>query len=121
MAEAPEGALWPEDMAQRFGLRDARAATWAASQTRRRREEHEADQRLPGPKQEGKPAVTAMDFPEPDGRAKRTITTSGGHTRVATSPYWLPATAERYEENKRGPGRRPNPKPEETEEAAQAS
>ena len=112
MADAPEGALWPEDMAQRFELRDARAATWAASQTRRRREEHEADP-------ENKPAVTAMDFPEPDGRAKREITTSGGHKRVATSPDWTEATAARYAENKRGPGRRPNPP--QAEEAAQAS
>lgn len=110
---APEGALWPEDMAARFNLRDAAAARWAASQTRRRREEHEADA--------AKPEVTAMDFPEPDGNAKRKITTTGGHERTAVSPYWLPATADRYEENKRGPGRRPN-KPEGAEEgAAQAS
>lgn len=99
--KAPRNALWPEDMAERFGLKDAAAARWAASQTRRRREEHEEDR--------GKPAVTAMDFPEPDGRAKRTVTTAGGHKRVSVSPYWLPKTAKRYEENKRGPGRRPGP------------
>lgn len=108
---APKGALWPEDMAQRFGLKDAAAARWAASQTRRRREDHEADA--------SKPEVTAMDFPEADGRAKRPVTTRGGHERTSVSPYWLKETAERYEENKRGPGRRPNPKPE--EETAEAS
>lgn len=107
--QAPDGALWAEDMATRFGLKDAAAARWAASQTRRWREEHAADS--------SKPEVTAMDFPEADGQAKRTVTTSGGHTRTAVSPYWLPATAERYEANRRGPGRRPNPPAPETAEA----
>lgn len=105
--QAPPDALWPEDMAERFGLKDAAAARWAASQTRRRREDWEEDQRLARTKRQGKPPVTDMDFPEPDGQAKRQITTAGGFSRTSRSPYWLPATAERYAANKRGPGRRP--------------
>jgi hypothetical protein len=107
--KAPRNAIWPEEMAERFGLKDAAAARWAASQTRRRREEWEEDQGRPEDKRQGKPKVTLMDFPEPDGRAKRTVTTAGGHTRVSISPYWLPKTVKAYETHKRGPGRRPNP------------
>lgn len=90
--------LWPADVAQAAGYKDAKSVRALAGKSKALAEAGN---------------LKPSDLPPPDGRAKRAIPTKGGTDRrggkvpahrMVWQPYWWPETIEAWLPNRRRPG-----------------